>query len=44
MSEGNFRADFKEAEVHPIYENVARTDKSNYQPISILSNISKIYE
>ena len=44
MSEGNFRADFKEAEVHPLYENVARTGKSNYQSISILSNISKIYE
>ena len=44
MSEGNFRADFKEAEVHTRYENVARTGKSNYQSISILSNISKIYE
>ena len=41
---GNFIADFKEAEVRPLYKNDGRADKSNYQPISILSNIPKINE
>ena len=44
ITEGNFIADFKEAEVYPLYKNDRRTGKSNYQPISILSNVSKIYE
>ena len=41
---GSFIADFKEAEVRPLYKNDGRADKSNYQPISILSNVSKIYK
>ena len=44
ITEGNFIADFKKAEVRPLYKNDGRADKSNYQPISILSNLSKIYE
>ena len=32
------------AEVRPLYRNDGRADKSNYRPISILSNVSKIYE
>ena len=40
----NLIEDFKEAEVCPIYENDERADKSNYRPISILSNVSEIYE
>ena len=40
----NFIASFKEAEVLPFYKNDGRTDKSNYRPIRILSNVSKIYE
>ena len=43
-TEGNFIADFKEAEVYPLYKNDGRADKSNYRPISILSNVSKLYE
>ena len=38
----NLIEDFKEAEVCPICENDGRADKSNYRPISILSNVSKI--
>ena len=44
ITEGNFVADFQVAEVRPLYENYGRADKSNYRPISILSNVSKIYE
>ena len=35
---------FKKAEVRPIYKKDGRTEKSNYRPISVLSNVSKIYE
>ena len=35
---------FKKAEVRPIYKKDRRTGKSNYRPISVLSNVSKIYE
>ena len=34
----------KLAEVVPVYKKNDKKDKSNYRPISILSNISKIYE
>ena len=44
ITEGNFIADFKKAEVRPVYKNDGRVDKSNYRLISILSSISKIYE
>ena len=44
ITEGNFIADFKKAEVLPLYKNNGRADKSNYRPISILSNVSKLYE
>ena len=35
---------FKKAEVRPIYKKDGRTKKSNYRPISVLSNVCKIYE
>ena len=44
ITEGNFTADFQAAEVRPPYKNDRRADKSNYRPVSILSNVSKIYE
>ena len=34
----------KLAEVVPVFKKNDEKDKSNYRPISILSNISKIYE
>ena len=43
-TERSFIADFKVAEVCRLYKNDRRADKSNYRPISILSNVSKIYE
>ena len=44
ITEGRFIADFKVAEAHQLYKNNGRTDKSNYRPIIILSNVSKLYE
>ena len=35
---------FKKAEVRPLYKKDGRTEKSNYRPISVLSNVSKNYE
>ena len=44
IAAGKVIGDFQQAEVRPLYKNVGRTDKSNYRPMSILSNVSKIYE
>ena len=44
ITEGSFIAEFQVAEVRPLYKNNGRADKSNYRPISILSNVSKLYE
>ena len=41
---GAFVNAFKKAEVRPIYKKDGRTEKSNYQSISVLSNVSKFYE
>ena len=41
---GIFPECFKTAEVIPTYKKGKPTEKTNYWPISILSNISKIYE
>ena len=42
-TEENSMADFKIAEVRPLYKNDGRADKSKYRPISILSNVSYHY-
>ena len=34
----------KYAEVTPIHKKDDKTDKENYRPISILPNLSKVYE
>ena len=34
----------KSAEVVPIHKAKAKTDISNYRPISLISNIAKIFE
>ena len=41
---GTFVNAFKKAEVWPIYKKDGGTEKSDYRPISVLSNVSKIYE
>ena len=44
LTEVTFPNDFKKAVVHPIHKKECKTEKSNYRPISILTNPSKIYE
>ena len=44
LETGSFPEDLKCAEVVPIYKKNDKKDKSNYRPISLLSNISKVYE
>ena len=39
-----FPEQLKLADVKPIFKKNSRTDKENYRPVSILPNISKIYE
>ena len=39
-----FPDELKLAEVVPVYKKNDKKDKNNYWPMSILSNISKIYE
>ena len=42
ITEENFIADFMVGEVLSLYKNDERADKSNYRPITILSNVLKI--
>ena len=39
-----FLEQLKWADVKPVFKKNSRTDKENYRPVSILPNISKIYE
>ena len=40
----NFPTELKLADVIPVYKKKSKNFKDNYRPVSILSNISKIYE
>ena len=40
----NFSEQLKYVDVRPVFKKDSRTDKKNYRPISILPNVSKIYE
>ena len=44
LLERTFTEGLKSAEVVPVYKKIKHTNKNNYRPVSILSNISKIYE
>ena len=44
IKDGEYVEDFKKAEVRPLYKKYGRKEKSNYRPVSILSNVSKVYE
>ena len=44
MNKGKFPEILKIAEVAPIFKKANSFEKGNYRPISILSNISKMYE
>ena len=39
-----FPASVKNANIAPVYKKDSKNIESNYRPVSILSNISKIYE
>ena len=41
---GIFPSSMKLANITPVFKKVDRTDKSNYRPISILPNLSKVFE
>ena len=44
ISKSIFPSDLKLADVTPVYKKKSKNSKDNYSPVSILSNISKIYE
>ena len=39
-----FPEQLKFADIKPVFKKDSQNDKKNYRPVSILSNISKIYE
>ena len=41
---GNFSCTMKLTYVTPVYKKGNRSEKGNYQPVSILPNISKVFE
>ena len=44
MEQSSFPHDLKLADVAPVYKKKSKASKDNYRPVSILSNISKVYE
>ena len=41
---GVFPDELKQADIKPIYKKESRNEKENYRPVSILPNLSKIFE
>ena len=39
-----FPDSLKQADIKPVYKKDSRNEKENYRPVSILPNLSKIYE
>ena len=44
IAEGEFPSEIKHVNIVPNHEKKDKSDKSNYRPLSILSNYSKVYE
>ena len=44
ISKSIFPSDLKLVDVTPVYKKKSKNSKDNYRPVSILSNISKIYK
>ena len=44
LKNSNFPDFLKNADIKPVHKKNSRTEKSNYRPVSILPNLSKIYE
>ena len=43
IDKGVFPDDLKHVDVTPIHKKKDKSDKTSYRPVSILSNISKVY-
>ena len=43
LKKGTFPKDFKKAVAHPTHKKDCKTKKSNYRPITIFPNLSKIH-
>ena len=44
VNNGIFSDELKHADIKPIYKKESRNEKENYRPVSILPNLSKIFE
>ena len=44
VNKGVFPKELKQADIKPIYKKESRNEKENYRPVSILPNLSKIFE
>ena len=44
INQGAYVNAFQKVEVRLLYKKDGKTEKPNYKPISVLSNVSKIYE
>ena len=44
VNKGVFPDELKHADIKPIYKKESRNEKENYRPVSILLNLSKIFE
>ena len=44
ISSGTFPSQLKSAKVFPVFKGGAKSDPSNYRPISILPTVSKLFE
>ena len=44
MNKGVPPDELKQADIKPIYKKESRNEKENYRPVSVLPNLSKIFE
>ena len=44
MNKGVFPDELKHTDIKPVYKKESRNEKENYRPVSILPNVSKIFE
>ena len=44
VQKGKFPSCLKQADITPVFKKASRNSKDNYRPVSILTNVSKIFE